>query len=97
MAHWGIDLYMRDWKLLVDKARPLVGEDGVVLLGGHSQGTTWASIFAAYDFDPTADVDPGHAHVGGLILLEGGGVRPTPRWNPNDPPPPPPAGATEYL
>jgi hypothetical protein len=49
---------MRDWKLLVDKARALVGEDGVALLGGHSQGTTWASIFAAYDFDPTGGVRP---------------------------------------
>ncbi|MBW2236204.1 MAG: hypothetical protein JRG85_12515, partial [Deltaproteobacteria bacterium] len=92
MAHWGIDLYMRDWKLLVDKARALVGEDGVVLLGGHSQGTTWASIFAAYDFDLTGGVDPGHTHIDGLILLEGGGVRPVGCSSTA-----PPADATEYL
>jgi pimeloyl-ACP methyl ester carboxylesterase len=92
MAHWGIDLYMRDWMLLVDKARALVGEDGVVLLGGHSQGTTWASIFAAYDFDPTPAVDPGYAHIDGLILLEGGGVRPAPCSST-----PPPGDADAYL
>jgi pimeloyl-ACP methyl ester carboxylesterase len=76
LAHWGIDLYMRDWKLLVDAARARVGEDGVVLIGGHSQGTTWASIFTAYDFEPGPGVLAGHSLVDGLILLEGGGVRP---------------------
>jgi hypothetical protein len=76
LAHWGIDLYMRDWKLLVDAARAKVGPDGVVLIGGHSQGTTWASIFTAYDFDPGPGVVSGHSLVDGLILLEGGGVRP---------------------
>ncbi|MDJ0850526.1 MAG: hypothetical protein QNK04_19305 [Myxococcota bacterium] len=75
LAHWGVDTYMRDWKMLVDRARALVGPGGVVLLGGHSQGTTWATTFAAYDFDPDpAVVDAGHAAIDGLVLLEGGGV-----------------------
>jgi hypothetical protein len=47
-----------------------------VLFGGHSQGTYWASVFAAYDFDPDpAVVDAGYAHVDGVVLLEGGGGR----------------------
>lgn len=75
-AHWGVDTYVRDWKVLVDSARAIVGEDGVVLFGGHSQGTYWASVFAAYDFDPNpAVVDAGYSHVDGLLLLEGGGGR----------------------
>jgi pimeloyl-ACP methyl ester carboxylesterase len=73
-AHWGVDTYVRDWKALADAARQIVGPDGVVLLGGHSQGTYWTSVFAAYDFDPDPNVvDAGYSHVDGLILLEGGG------------------------
>jgi pimeloyl-ACP methyl ester carboxylesterase len=75
MAWWGLDTYFRDWKLLVEAARATVGPDGLVLLGGHSQGTTWASTFAAYDFDPDPNVVvAGHSLVDGLILMEGGGV-----------------------
>jgi pimeloyl-ACP methyl ester carboxylesterase len=75
-AHWGVDTYVRDWKVLVDAARAQVGQRGVVLLGGHSQGTYWASVFAAYDFDPDpAVVDAGHSHLDGILLLEGGGGR----------------------
>lgn len=75
-AHWGIDTYMRDWKILVERARRMVHKKGRVLFGGHSQGTSWASIFAAYDFDPGPGVEAGYQLVDGLILLEGGGVRP---------------------
>jgi pimeloyl-ACP methyl ester carboxylesterase len=75
MAHWGLDTYFRDWKRLIAKARRTVGRGGVVLLGGHSQGTTWATLFAAYDFDPDpARVVAGHELVDGLVLLEGGGA-----------------------
>jgi len=75
MAHWGLDTYFRDWKTLVDAARAIVGPDGVVLIGGHSQGTTWSSTWAAYDFDPDpAVVDAGYTHIDGLVLIEGGGV-----------------------
>jgi hypothetical protein len=77
MAHWGLDTYFRDWKLLVEDARALVGESGVVLLGGHSQGTTWATTFAAYDFDPDpTQVEAGHELIDALMLFEGGGVGP---------------------
>jgi pimeloyl-ACP methyl ester carboxylesterase len=95
LANWGIDLYMRDWKLLIEKARQVVGEDGLVLLGGHSQGTSWATLFAAYDFDPGPGVQAGHDLVDGLILLEGPGIRPPP-CTPSGTPPPP-ATATDYL
>jgi len=72
-AHWGIDTYARDWKRLVDAARAVVGPDGLVLFGGHSAGTGFAGIFAAYDFDPGPGVDAAHDHIDGLLLLEGGG------------------------
>lgn len=73
-AHWGVDTFVRDWKVLVDRARAQVGEQGLVLFGGHSQGTYWASVFAAYDFDPDpAIVDAGFSHIDGILLLEGGG------------------------
>lgn len=76
-AHWGIDTYARDWKILAERAREQVGEDGLVLMGGHSQGTSWATVFAAYDFDPDPDtVDAGHEHLDGLVLIEGGGIGP---------------------
>jgi hypothetical protein len=75
MAHWGLDSYFRDWKLLVEEARRRVTPAGVVLLGGHSQGTSWSTLFAAYDFDPDPGrVDAGYSHLDGLVLLEGGGA-----------------------
>lgn len=74
-AYWGIDTYMRDWKILVDQARSVVGPHGLVLFGGHSMGTSWASAFAAYDFDPDpGHVVSGHSLIDGLLLLEGGGL-----------------------
>ena len=78
MAHWGLDTYFRDWKRVVEEARARVGPTGVVLIGGHSQGTTWSSLWAAYDFDPNpSSVLAGHSLVDGLVLLEGGGAGPT--------------------
>lgn len=73
MAHWGVDTYVRDWRKLVLAARERVGPDGLVLFGGHSMGTTWTGVFAAYDFDPGPGVEAGHSLVDGLLLLEGGG------------------------
>ena len=74
-AHWGVDTNVRDWKVLADNARSIVGPQGVVLFGGHSAGTYWASVFAAYDFDPDPNVvDAGYSHVDGIVLLEGGGA-----------------------
>jgi len=75
-AHWGVDTYARDWRELVLAARAIVGEDGLVLFGGHSMGTTWTGVFAAYDFDPGPGVEAGHELVDGLLLLEGGGTGP---------------------
>ena len=73
MAYWGVDTYVRDWKILVDQAREEVGPQGLVLFGGHSLGTEWAGIFAAYDFDPGPGVDAGYKKIDGLLLLEFGG------------------------
>jgi hypothetical protein len=75
-AYWGVDTYARDWKALVDEARALVGRKGLVIFGGHSMGTTWTGVFAAYDFDPGPGVLAGHELVDGLLLLEGGGTGP---------------------
>ena len=72
-AHWGIDSYARDWKILVDQARSVVGRAGLVLFGGHSMGTGFAGMFAAYDFDPGPGIDAAHTKIDGLLLLEGGG------------------------
>jgi pimeloyl-ACP methyl ester carboxylesterase len=72
-AYWGLDTYVRDWKILVDEARAIVGPTGLVLFGGHSAGTGFAGIFAAYDLDPGPGVDAVHDHIDGLLLLEGGG------------------------
>lgn len=83
-ALWGVDTYVRDWRLLVEEARALVGRNGLVLFGGHSMGTTWTGVFAAYDFDPGPAVLAGYELVDGLLLLEGGG-----------PCPPGPGGCTE--
>nr|MDJ0785508.1 hypothetical protein [Myxococcota bacterium] len=74
-AHWGVDTYVRDWRELVLEARALVGDDGLVLFGGHSMGTTWTGVFAAYDFDIGPGVEAGYQLVDGLLLLEGGGTR----------------------
>jgi hypothetical protein len=77
MAHWGLDTYFRDWKRVVEEARAIVGASGLVLFGGHSQGTTWSTTFAAYDFDPDpAHVEAGYDLIDGLLLFEGGGVGP---------------------
>jgi len=73
-AYWGIDTYVRDWKLLVDEARSVVGPTGLVLFGGHSMGTSWATVFAGYDFDPSSGVDAAYNRIDGLLLLEGGGA-----------------------
>jgi pimeloyl-ACP methyl ester carboxylesterase len=75
LAHFGIDTYVRDWRILVKRARKRVGARGLVLFGGHSMGTSWAAAFAAYDFDPGPRVRPAHRTIDGLVLLEGGGLR----------------------
>ena len=72
-AYWGFDTYFRDWKILVDEARALVGPEGLVLFGGHSAGTGFAGLWAAYDFDPGPGVDAAYEKIDGLLLLEGGG------------------------
>ena len=52
----------------------IVSEDGLVLFGGHSMGTTWTGVYAAYDFDDRPGfVDAGYQSVDGLVLFEGGG------------------------
>jgi len=74
-AYWGLDTYLRDWRSVVDAARAVVGPQGLVLFGGHSMGTYYASVYAAYDFDPDPNVvDAGYRSIDGILLLEGGGA-----------------------
>jgi len=74
-AYWGVDTYARDWRTLVLAARQVVGPEGLVIFGGHSMGTTWTGVFAAYDFDIGPGVEAGYQLVDGLLLFEGGGTR----------------------
>jgi pimeloyl-ACP methyl ester carboxylesterase len=74
-AYWGADTYARDWRTLVLAARQVVGPEGLVIFGGHSMGTTWTGVFAAYDFDIGPGVEAGYQLVDGLLLFEGGGTR----------------------
>ena len=46
--------------------RERVGPEGLVLFGGHSMGTTWTGVFAAYDFDPGPGVEAGLDTVGAI-------------------------------
>ncbi|MDR7439280.1 MAG: hypothetical protein QN181_05215 [Armatimonadota bacterium] len=70
MAHWGLDVHLRDLHALLQEiGRRLPGMP--VFLGGHSLGGVLAALYAAYDFGTEADPDPGLRHVRGLVFLDG--------------------------
>jgi hypothetical protein len=71
MAEWGIDVLMRDVRAVVQRAHA-EHPDVPIYLGGHSFGAFFTPVYAAYDFDPGPNVDPGFADLAGLILLDGG-------------------------
>jgi hypothetical protein len=64
MAEWGLDVYMRDIRSVVLRARQVTSS---IYLGGHSQGANLAQIFAGYDFSGQA----GFSLLSGLILVQG--------------------------
>jgi hypothetical protein len=66
MSEWGLDVHLRDAKLIVDRARARVGSSSRVFLGGPFLGAGMAQTFAAYSFDGT----PGYSLIGGLIVLD---------------------------
>jgi pimeloyl-ACP methyl ester carboxylesterase len=63
MSEWGLDVQLRDLRVVVDEARRVTGQ---VFLGGHSLGAVLAQMFAAYDFGDTA----GFQLIKGIILLD---------------------------
>ncbi|MBI4469039.1 MAG: hypothetical protein HY650_06950 [Acidobacteria bacterium] len=69
MSEWGLDVYLRDVKAIVEEARRRVDPATPrVLLAGHDfYGASLVANFAAYNFDGVA----GYALLAGLILLDG--------------------------
>ncbi len=66
------NVHARDIDAIVQQAASLPSAPAV-FLAGHSLGTTFASRYAATDFDTGPGVTPGHASLSGLIFFEGGG------------------------
>lgn len=64
MAEWGLDVHLRDIKVVVERARLVTSN---VFLGGHSLGAFLTQMFAGYNFEGTA----GFQLVKGIILLDG--------------------------
>ncbi|MCS7173446.1 MAG: lysophospholipase [Armatimonadetes bacterium] len=70
LAHWGLDVHLRDLHALLGEIRRR--RPGVpTFLGGHSLGGVLAALYAAYDFDTEAHPDPGLRPVRGLVFLDG--------------------------
>jgi hypothetical protein len=67
MASWGLKVALDDARAVVHEARRAVGEQGRVLLGGHSMGGMIAQCYAAWDFDGA----PGHGELDGIVLIDG--------------------------
>lgn len=66
MAHWGLEVHLRDLDVIVSRARSRAEH---VVLGGHSLGAAIVSLYASY-----RHVDGGGAGeelVDGLVLLDG--------------------------
>lgn len=66
MAEWGLDVHLRDARVVVAEARSRVGAAGKVFLGGGFLGAAMAQAFAAYNFDGVA----GFSLIDGLVLLD---------------------------
>ncbi|WP_211255641.1 hypothetical protein [Actinocatenispora sera] len=65
VAEWGLATALCDLRRVVRAA----GTGGRrVVLGGHSWGATTALAYAAWDFAG----QPGHRHLAGLVLIDGG-------------------------
>jgi hypothetical protein len=71
MAEWGVDVLMRDVRTVVRRVHADLPRLPIYL-AGHSTGAFFAPAYAAYDFDSGPGIDPGHADLAGLILLDGG-------------------------
>src|SRR5689334_12575219 len=63
LSEWGLDVFVRDIRAVVDEARKVSS----VYLGGHAQGSNIVQAFAGYDFGDTS----GYKLINGLILVDG--------------------------
>ena len=83
LRNWSLAVHLRDLHVVVKRARQQVD---AVVLGGHSLGASIAGYYAAYNFAAdiavtdspedtvpvqTDEVDPGHAYIDGLFLIDG--------------------------
>ncbi|HEV2284167.1 MAG TPA: hypothetical protein VGX75_17415 [bacterium] len=83
-AYWGLDLNLRDVRVVVKEVRRRF-PDARVLLGGHSLGAMYAALYVGYDFGRTPGPQPvenvagkiarspeaGARDVDGLVLIDG--------------------------
>lgn len=70
MAEWGLDVHLRDLKVIVETARALRTSSGVrprIILGGGTFGAFLVEQFAAYNFEGTA----GFTLIDAMLLLDG--------------------------
>lgn len=90
MSEWGLDVFMRDLKAVIDEAHRAGGSSPVkVFLAGHDYyAANLVAMFAAYRFEDIS----GYALLSGLILLDG-----TPAPNSPFPGNPRPPSASTYL
>ncbi len=83
-AYWGLDLHLRDVRVVVTEVRKRY-PGARVLLGGHSLGAMLAALYVGYDFgrmpgpEPVPETasgiarspDAGERDVDGLVLIDG--------------------------
>lgn len=94
-AYWGLDLHLRDVRVVVNEVRRRF-PSARVLLGGHSLGAIYAALYVGYDFgrrpgpEPVAEMagkiapspDAGARDVDGLVLIDGIPIRLPLRFDP---------------
>jgi hypothetical protein len=83
-AYWGLDLHLRDVRVVVKEVQRRY-PDARVVLGGHSLGGIMAGLYAGYDFarapgpapapgaggTPAPSPEAGAHDVNGLLLIDG--------------------------
>ena len=83
-AYWGLDLHLRDVRVVVTEVRKRFPY-ARVLLGGHSLGAMYAALYVGYDFGRVPGPEPvpmmadkiarspqaGYKAVDGLVLIDG--------------------------
>jgi Lipase (class 3) len=83
-AYWGLDLHLRDIRVVIREVRRRYPNARIVL-GGHSLGGMLAALYAGYDFGrapgpapapgaggiPAASSEAGANDIDGLVLIDG--------------------------